>query len=286
MPSKIEAKLIEAETDLAVLRCVLQFWRDPDTFSLSNAALAAVGGFSTPSGAPTSSSIGVQSLLPTGGENCLVHRFAERCFLECVRVQQQTSGHQNEPWRKRSTVLLKGIWAELEKLSLTDIVPDYDLSAGQQGVEEGKNGLDGPVAGSPMLSKGVSATATIDKDKDKDKDKGSDKDKDKDKNKGSDRDMQGQGKGPVFSLHTLMEVQSPLFTCPLSHTHTHTHTHTLSLNLAPSNPQFPLLSLTPLSPGRNDRNLRRRRHLPRPPTRHTHQDMDRGRCSFRLHRAR
>ena len=90
------------------MRCVYHFWKDPDTFSLSTAVLVTIGGFPTPTGTPTPSSTTAKALLPTGGENCLVHNFAERCFLECVRIQQQTSGNQNEPWRKRSTMLLKG----------------------------------------------------------------------------------------------------------------------------------------------------------------------------------
>ena len=192
MPSKIEAKLVEAETDLAVMRCVLNFWKDPDTFSLSSTALATVGGVPAHSGATASSShvpssTAVLSLLPTGGENCLVHSMAERCFLECVRVQQQTSGNQNEPWRKRSTTLLKGIWTEFEKLPLTDFVPDFDVSMGQ-GVDEGKNGQDGVTAGSSVPSKEASNTTAAANDKDKGSDKGP------------------QGQGLVFSMHTLLEV--------------------------------------------------------------------------------
>ena len=40
----------------------------------------------------------------------------ERCLLECVRVQCITAGNKNEPWKKRSSALLKSFWSEFQKV--------------------------------------------------------------------------------------------------------------------------------------------------------------------------
>ena len=115
IPAKIEAKLVQAESDLAVLRCALSFWKDPDAFSLSASALGALG-------FTTASEKSVQ-YVPVRGENCASN--AERCFVEAARVQQQTAANPNEPWRKRSTSLLKGFWGEFQKIDVIAFVPDH-----------------------------------------------------------------------------------------------------------------------------------------------------------------
>ena len=42
---------------------------------------------------------------------------SERCLLECAKIQQLTAGNKNEPWKRRSVVLLKAFWEEFQKVS-------------------------------------------------------------------------------------------------------------------------------------------------------------------------
>ena len=46
----------------------------------------------------------------------------ERCLLECVRIQGITAGNKNEPWKKRSSALLKSFWLEFQKVRTYGIV--------------------------------------------------------------------------------------------------------------------------------------------------------------------
>lgn len=88
-----------AECDIDVLRQVLGFWKDADGFS----PYAFAEGKAT---------------YPNKSDKQL---FAEKCFLECSRVQQLTTGNINEPWKKRSRGLLKSFVAFSEST-------DFDLS--------------------------------------------------------------------------------------------------------------------------------------------------------------
>jgi hypothetical protein len=85
------------QVDIAVMQFGLTFWRDPDSFSLTDANLAK---YYTPPAAGT-------SVLPK-------QSFADLCASECIRVHLLASGNTNEPFRKRSSCLLKGVAVALQ----------------------------------------------------------------------------------------------------------------------------------------------------------------------------
>lgn len=84
--------LSNAECDLDVLKQVLSFWKDAESFD----PVAAV------------------KENPKYTEQRDKNLFAEKCFLESCRVQQLTTGNINEPWKKRSRGLLKAFIAFTE----------------------------------------------------------------------------------------------------------------------------------------------------------------------------
>jgi hypothetical protein len=103
IPKKKEAQLICSETDLAIMRFVLSFWKNPDSFSISNEALAEFD-------FPNFDKVEIAEKLFHNGKTYLFTTFSDRCICECVRVQQLTAGNTNEVWKKRSSSLLKGFW--------------------------------------------------------------------------------------------------------------------------------------------------------------------------------
>lgn len=103
IPKKKEAQLLCSETDLAVMRFVLSFWKNPDSFSISNEALANFN-------FPDFDKVEIAEKLHHNGKPYLFTTFSDRCICECVRVQQLTAGNTNEVWKKRSSSLLKGFW--------------------------------------------------------------------------------------------------------------------------------------------------------------------------------
>jgi len=137
IPIKNEAPLVCAEADVGVMRCVLSFWSNPDTFDVSDSALAK---FNFPDWgllekcekfvsrkAPSQDfwhegSMGeggdpgpMGLLAETGKPIWVVKSIQDRCVCECVRVQQLSAGNMNEVWKKRSTGLLKGFWTFFDK---------------------------------------------------------------------------------------------------------------------------------------------------------------------------
>lgn len=138
IPMKNEAPLVCAECDVALMRCVLSFWSNPDSFELSDAALAK---FKFPDwsslekcekfvnrkrgsqdyfneGSMGEGGGGGDLENPLGGEgrsNWIVRSIQDRCICECIRVQQLSGGNMNEVWKKRGTAILKGFWAFFEK---------------------------------------------------------------------------------------------------------------------------------------------------------------------------
>ena len=96
VPVASTACLQRCQLDLAVMQFALDFWKDPDSFSLTETHLAKY--YKAPS-----ADIAVIPL----------QSFADLCISECIRVQLLTSGNTNEPFRKRSTCILKGMVAAL-----------------------------------------------------------------------------------------------------------------------------------------------------------------------------
>jgi hypothetical protein len=100
VPDKSTACIQQSLLDVAVMQFVLDFWRDPDSFSLSDGHLGKY--YTAPSA--DAAKIPAQS-------------FADLCTSECIRVHLLASGNTNEPFRKRSTCLLKGIATALQGFS-------------------------------------------------------------------------------------------------------------------------------------------------------------------------
>mmetsp|Transcript_2013 Transcript_2013/g.3174 ORF Transcript_2013/g.3174 Transcript_2013/m.3174 type:complete len:616 (-) Transcript_2013:1-1848(-) len=101
-----ELTLKQAETDIAVMRTTLEFWKDPDSFDLT--ALK-----------------GPHEELECAGDR---HSYAERCLMECARVQQLTAGNVNETWKKRSTCILRSFLA----FTVPSTVPSDDDQVGTE----------------------------------------------------------------------------------------------------------------------------------------------------------
>ena len=92
VPEKTIEKLIEFETDLNVMKCVMTFLENPDS-------LASACEFSGND---------------TYKDNNDVVSFKERCLLECIRLQQLTSLNMNEVWQRRTSCLIQVIKPLLE----------------------------------------------------------------------------------------------------------------------------------------------------------------------------
>ena len=88
LQNKINEELMRAESDLAVMTVVSEFWQNPDSLvleSLHNPFPDTILAVSTPA----------------------VASYAEKCLMECIRTQELTASNTNEPWKKRSSSLLK-----------------------------------------------------------------------------------------------------------------------------------------------------------------------------------
>lgn len=90
----------QCQLDVAVMQFCLDFWKDPDSFSLAEAHLAKY--YQAPAAG--------MLLIPA-------QSFADLCTCECIRVHLLASGNTNEPFRKRSTCLLKGIAAAVQSFT-------------------------------------------------------------------------------------------------------------------------------------------------------------------------
>lgn len=105
IPPRVISMITECSMDLSIMKCVLSFWKDPDSFSLSTTALAK---FNPTPELP-------ENILETTKTKVESKSFAERCLVECIRTQQLTCGNANEPWRKRSSAILKAFWTYYEQ---------------------------------------------------------------------------------------------------------------------------------------------------------------------------
>lgn len=97
VPKASTACIQQCQLDVAVMQFCLDFWKDPDSFSLTEAHLAKYYK------APAADAL----LIPA-------QSFADLCTCECIRVHLLASGNTNEPFRKRSSCLLKGIAAAVQ----------------------------------------------------------------------------------------------------------------------------------------------------------------------------
>lgn len=97
------AVLAEAETDISVQRVVLKFWTDTESLVLTK----LYGPHDDKS-------------LPRSSASASDYSFSERCLLECIRVQQLTAGNINEPWKKRTSSLVRAFMAYTEPVDQKD----------------------------------------------------------------------------------------------------------------------------------------------------------------------
>ena len=111
MPLQSVTCLHLCQRDLSVMRYVLAFWKDPESFSLQAEALRCF----QPPESPSASDLTVTAAAGEHGavRTPLSRSFAELCASECVRIHMLTSGNTNEPFRRRSSSLLKGLAAAL-----------------------------------------------------------------------------------------------------------------------------------------------------------------------------
>jgi hypothetical protein len=100
VPTASVSCLQRCQQDLAVMQFVLDFWKDPDSFSLTDAHLAKYYK------APAADILAIPK-----------QSFADLCASECIRVHLLASGNTNEPFRKRSSCILKGVAAALQGYS-------------------------------------------------------------------------------------------------------------------------------------------------------------------------
>jgi hypothetical protein len=114
----IAQELMRAETDLAVMEAVMQFWQLPDSLDL--AALQNPFPDISLSAAPNAAAA-----------------FAEKCLMECIRTQELTASNTNEPWKKRSSALLKAFMAYSEQfLETAEEHADTQEDGSPEGKEE------------------------------------------------------------------------------------------------------------------------------------------------------
>lgn len=95
--------LAQAETDLAILEVVYNFWKDNDSLVLQQLK-------SPVTDLPGVASSGTGTIRPLKSNatvNQVPYSYPERCLLECMRLQQLTADNPNEAWKKRSTCLMK-----------------------------------------------------------------------------------------------------------------------------------------------------------------------------------
>lgn len=109
IPIRIEAPIINAEVDLAVMRVVLSFWMEPGSFIISDTFLSKFE-------FPSRELIEKAEKLVFKKSFYISRSIQDRCICECARVQQLTSGNTNEVWRRRSSSLLKAFWTLFENI--------------------------------------------------------------------------------------------------------------------------------------------------------------------------
>jgi hypothetical protein len=114
VPAESSSCLDRCSTDIAVMRFVLDFWRDPDSsFSLADASLSKY--FTDPS-----------QLLTAPWTR---RSFADLCSAESIRTHLLTAGNANEVFRKRSAGIVKGIVSEFASYT-SSVSNDRPLSGG------------------------------------------------------------------------------------------------------------------------------------------------------------
>jgi len=97
VPQASTACIQQCQLDLAVMKFALDFWKDPDSFSLTDAHLAKY--YHQPAA----------DVLVIAAQS-----FADLCTSECIRIHLLSSGNTNEPFRKRSSSILKGVAAAIK----------------------------------------------------------------------------------------------------------------------------------------------------------------------------
>ena len=108
--------LTQAETDIAVMKVVWKFWSDNESLVL--------GDLRGPHD---------DSSLPKSHSSSSSLSFAERCLLECCRIQQLTAGNINEPWKKRSSSVVRAFmtFTQPREGEEREQVEDEESKAGQ-----------------------------------------------------------------------------------------------------------------------------------------------------------
>ena len=98
----INEELMRAETDIAVLNVVMEFWHNPDSFDMTSLQNPFPGT--------------VLSSLPNAAAE-----FAEKCLMECIRTQEMTASNLNEPWRKRTSTIIKQFMSYTENFTENEV---------------------------------------------------------------------------------------------------------------------------------------------------------------------
>ena len=117
IPEKNESPLICAEADCAILKCIVSFWKDPDSFNVDETSMKKFD-------FPTKESLqkaemylhakAIKNDEINNNMKYVWYSYEDRCLCECARVQQLSAGNTNEVWKKRSTTLLKVFWKVFE----------------------------------------------------------------------------------------------------------------------------------------------------------------------------
>eukprot|EP01041_Mallomonas_annulata_P005213 gene5213-10432_t len=102
IPKHILNVILQAETDIAILRGVISFWKDSDFKIVNDPQYYG--------GSPNLSKLEI---------NPNSKSFAENCLQQCIYIQQLTAANTNEAWKKRSSHLLKAFSQFIESNTIS-----------------------------------------------------------------------------------------------------------------------------------------------------------------------
>ncbi len=116
VPEKTEITLLQADMDLATMRAVLHFWMDPD--AMASGLLNDDSGLREKFKYPA-----VNNDYKSKYQQVFGTLFTERVLSEYIRIHQLTSGNINEPYKRRTSAILRGF----SKLAATFPIKDVEV---------------------------------------------------------------------------------------------------------------------------------------------------------------